>query len=54
LDILGRTVATVDEGSREPGNHSVQLNSAGFRTGLYFLRLETPQGVAVKPVVVMK
>jgi hypothetical protein len=39
-DVLGREVATIDEGERTAGAHAVTLRGAGLRAGVYVLRLE--------------
>ncbi|HLF15023.1 MAG TPA: T9SS type A sorting domain-containing protein, partial [Bacteroidota bacterium] len=38
-DLLGRTVATIDEGFREPGVHSTAWTPIGLPTGIYYYRL---------------
>lgn len=54
VDILGRTVATIEEGPHAPGTHTVTLSTAALKPGTYFLRLETPGGMQVKPVAVVR
>ncbi len=41
-DVLGRRVATLDEGYRQAGEHRVFSNLARLAEGIYFYRLETP------------
>jgi len=39
-DILGREVATLVEGTREPGSYSVTFDGSGLASGIYFARFE--------------
>lgn len=40
FDILGREVATLADGMRGAGEHSVSWNASSFSSGVYLLRLE--------------
>lgn len=53
-DILGRQVALLDRGQRSPGTHRVNFNAARLPNGTYFYRLETPAGVKVKRLIIMR
>jgi hypothetical protein len=54
LDVQGRVVATLAEGEFGPGRHErawdASTHGAGAGAGLYFVRLETPQGRLVRRV----
>ena len=46
-DILGNEIATIDEGEKDAGKHSVQWNGKdkfqnNVSSGIYFIHLETP------------
>jgi hypothetical protein len=43
FDMLGRSVATLAEGSRPAGNYSVQFNASRLASGIYVYRLSTPE-----------
>lgn len=55
LDIFGRTVATVAEGMKEPGEHIALFDASALPPGIYHCRLAvtTPQGVrtSVQPLL---
>jgi hypothetical protein len=54
-DVTGREVATVLATTLPAGHHSGTWNTSGLPSGVYFLRLETPEGaVAVRRVVVVR
>jgi len=40
LDILGKEVTVLVEGTRENGKHAVGWNATNFASGIYFYRLE--------------
>ncbi len=51
-DILGRRVATICDGFREPGRHFVTWNASSFPSGLYFAHLETGEhGNSIKMIL---
>jgi hypothetical protein len=58
VDVQGREVALLESGVRPPGRHRVEWSGAGHRgrvpPGGYFLRFETPGGVFVRRLVVMR
>jgi photosystem II stability/assembly factor-like uncharacterized protein len=43
FDVLGREVATLEEGVRSAGTHRVVWNAAGFPSGIYICRLKVIQ-----------
>ena len=52
-DALGRRVATLADGIRQSaGEHTLTLNTAGLRTGLYLCRLSTESGTLTRRLVV--
>jgi len=50
----GRTVATVLEGWREAGIHSVTFDASALSSGLYLLRLEDDNQVSAQKIIVLK
>jgi uncharacterized repeat protein (TIGR01451 family) len=52
FDGLGALVATLERGQREAGDHSLMYNSRDIASGTYMLRLTTPLGSLVHPVIV--
>ena len=56
LDVAGRVVAEVERGVRRPGRYQVpwagDLEGRAARPGVYFVRLQTPEGSVVRRLVV--
>lgn len=53
-DILGRRIRTLAEGTQSPGDHRLTFGSTGLSSGIYFLLLETPQGVLTSKIALVK
>ncbi len=53
-DALGREVATLIDGVRSAGSHSVQLDAGGWASGVYFYTLQTEAITVSKHMVLMK
>jgi len=58
-DVSGRRVATLAEGPREAGVHTVEWNGRDSRgravaSGVYFYRLETPRGALTRKMVLIE
>jgi len=54
-DIQGREVALLVDGEQEPGVHQLRWNGAArLAAGVYFLRLDTPDGVFTRRVVLTR
>ena len=53
-DILGRRVAELVDGTMTTGWHAVTWNADNFSSGVYFYRLETPDRVLVKKMLLIK
>jgi hypothetical protein len=53
-DILGRRVTTIVSGFQPAGTHSFLWNPSRHASGVYIIRLETPQEAVAKRVVVVK
>lgn len=53
-DLLGRNVATLYEGSREPGRHQIQWHADDAASGVYFVRLNTTQVSQSHKVLLLK
>jgi hypothetical protein len=58
LDVQGRVVAALAEGDFGPGRHErswdASVNGARAGAGLYFVRLETPEGRLVRRVALLR
>jgi hypothetical protein len=54
FDLLGRRVATLEDGYRAAGEHTVRFDKRGLPSGVYLLRLQAGGEVAVKKVVMVK
>jgi hypothetical protein len=53
VDVRGRRIATPVDGPRGPGLYLVPFEARGWSGGVYFYRLESDDGVAVKKMVVL-
>ncbi|MCX6639689.1 MAG: FG-GAP-like repeat-containing protein [bacterium] len=53
-NILGSKVATLVSGKQSAGDHTVSWNATGNASGVYLVRLETPQEEVTAKVVVVK
>jgi len=54
LDILGRTVRVLVDEVKPEGNHSVQFNSTGLPSGMYYYRMDAPGYSKVMKMMVSK
>src|SRR5262249_19450805 len=58
IDLQGRVVASLVDGMRSAGSHSIAWDGAGragpLATGVYFVRLDTPARSFVRRVVLMR
>jgi hypothetical protein len=54
VDVLGRTVATLVNGSLSPGRYAFDWDAAGQPGGLYLYRLETARATATGSMVLLK
>ena len=53
-DALGRTLRTFATGNQDAGEHSVNAAFDGLADGMYFVRLNTPNGNAVEKIIINK
>ncbi|RMF60081.1 MAG: T9SS C-terminal target domain-containing protein [Calditrichaeota bacterium] len=53
-DILGRRIATLDEGFRGAGTQRVYYDASHLASGVYLYRLETPSGIRTKRFLVVQ
>jgi hypothetical protein len=42
-DVLGRETARIADGVFQAGEHAISVNAQAWASGVYFLRLETPE-----------
>jgi len=54
IDIAGRVVATLNQGRRSAGIHSVNWDAAGAQSGVYFLRLVSGEGTSTHKLLFVK
>ncbi len=54
VDLLGRTVARLVEGSMEAGVHTVRFEAGSLPSGLYLARLHTGAGTHTRKLVLLK
>ena len=53
-DAFGREVATLADGVRNAGNHRVRFDGSGLASGMYLYRLETPDRLLAKRMILLK
>lgn len=53
-DVLGRRVATLEEGSKQAGRHEVRLEADGLPSGVYFGRLEAGGETRTQKITVVR
>ncbi len=53
-DMLGRIVATLVDGNLTSGYHEVNFDAKDLSSGMYLYRLETPTGIQVRPMTLLK
>jgi hypothetical protein len=53
-DILGRQQETLLRESLAPGDYRVNLNAAGWSSGLYLCRLTSPEGTLTRKMILLK
>jgi photosystem II stability/assembly factor-like uncharacterized protein len=54
FDILGKEIAVLSEGNRNPGHHSVVWDAAKFSSGIYFYKIDAGSFVETKRMVLVK
>ncbi len=54
LDLLGRVIATVVDGTEEPGFKSVEWNAGEASSGVYFFQLTTPSGQLTRKFLLIR
>jgi hypothetical protein len=54
FDVLGRSVRVLAHGDFQAGTHAIRFDASSLPSGTYLYRLETPVGVAVGKMVLMK
>jgi hypothetical protein len=54
VDLLGREVAALVNGVKQPGNYSVTWNADGMASGIYFYTLRAGDFISTKRLVLMK
>ena len=53
-NILGAKVTTLASGLQLPGTHNVIWNASLYSSGVYIIRLETPQFTSAQQILVVK
>ena len=54
LDVLGREVATLVNGNRQPGKYTVRWDATAYPSGVYFCRLQARSVVETKKMILAK
>jgi hypothetical protein len=54
FDLIGRELSTLVDGVLGEGRHSVELDASSFSSGIYLYRLQHPEGVLVRRMIVVK
>lgn len=53
-DLLGRVISTIVDGRVPPGLHRVRWDGSEFPSGVYLLRLSTPQGIQTRKMILLR
>jgi hypothetical protein len=53
-DILGRRVADIVNGFRQPGHHQANWNASGYVSGIYFYKIEAGDYSETKKMILLK
>jgi hypothetical protein len=53
-DMNGRLILSVDEGYKNPGNHSITLKEEGLSSGVYFVQLQTTDVIQVGRLIYLR
>jgi hypothetical protein len=53
-DLLGREVAVLVNGQKEPGNYSVVWDASGLSSGIYLCRMSAGEYIGIKKLVLLK
>jgi hypothetical protein len=54
FDITGKRVATIVQGKRSAGKHTVNFVASGLASGIYILRMETPGFTQIRKMTLIK
>jgi hypothetical protein len=54
FDVLGKVVARLVDGARDPGRYSVRFDGSGIPSGVYFCRLDADGFSQVRKLMVLK
>lgn len=53
-DLLGNEVASLCEGSKNPGNYEVEFKASGLASGIYFYRMISSDFIQTKKLILIK
>jgi hypothetical protein len=54
LDMTGKEVKLIIEGNKTPGKYILEINSDKLNNGIYYLQMNTDQGLSTRKMVVFK
>lgn len=54
FDILGREIATLVNGIKQPGNYEVKFNGINYPSGIYIYKLTSMENSIVKKMLLLK
>jgi PKD repeat protein len=54
VDLLGKTVAVLENASKQAGNHKIEFNADGVTEGMYLLQLKAGNNISTKKLIINK
>ena len=54
LDILGKEVEVINEGTKTPGSYTLEVKSNSLRDGIYFIQMTTNNQTSTRRMVIMR
>lgn len=54
VDLLGKTVAVLENTSKQAGNHKIEFNADSVTEGMYLLQLKAGNNISIKKLIINK
>ena len=51
MDITGKVVYTQNESNKAAGEHTIDINAASFRSGVYYVTISTDEAQVTKKLI---